>query len=199
MDTLHLGDFTLRLIPVSKTFYDSIPYPSCCDVDADPGVFISTDSLVFHLRNGRTDVMRSELLPDSDDLGPGTIYYYVGSIKELDCWVVGMSGYETSHYILVSKEDGEEDVLEAFCSVPIVSPDKKYVVYGSDYGNIEGVNRIYFYRQENGKMTGGGLRINARWGPDEFRWSGGHILYARIAEMGFADRYVRIDWKERKK
>src|ERR1051325_408810 len=193
-DTLVLGDFILTLTDVEKQFYDSLPSLSCRMDDPDSSVLITHDSLVFHLRNGGTHSMVSEYLPDSDDMGPGTIYYYEGSIKELDCWVVGMSGYETGCSILVGKEDGVEHMLEPFCSVPVFSPDKKYVVYGNDNGNIDGTNRIYLYRFENGQMTEGGSRINGRWGPVDVKWKGGHILYARVFEDASVDRYVRIDW-----
>jgi len=115
--------------------------------------------LILPLANGTSKVLLDK---KSDTEIDDVSYSFIGKIDSLSLYVIKASFYETSEFILMDKETGEE--IRTW-GKPIISPDFKHLFsYGDALGYDVMPNGIQMWKFEDGK-----LKIDWEIKPDEWK------------------------------
>jgi hypothetical protein len=188
-DTLTIGGQEFVITLITKQEYDKAVAPECPE-DSDKRVAEYKDSITFKLKNRKKITFRNSGPSEEPDY-EGEKYYYICELKSIGCWVGGHSGYETYNFFLVDELDGSITELAGFCSFPALSPNGKRLVCGSDFGNIAGVNAIYFFDVKGKQVVPAGQCTLRDWGFSDLKWESDTILLAQVFD-GSKMSYIRM-------
>jgi hypothetical protein len=150
----------------------------------DDTVNVIRDSLrlIFHLRNG----VDSVLVNDTTESWSNYVDYgYMKACPEIDYWLVDITLYEGSMYLLLDRENGEKIWI---WGRPVLSPNNKYFVcYSFDLEAGYDSNGFQLFEVINNKAI---LRFSkeiADWGPTEIRWKNDTIICIEQTRIDFND------------
>jgi hypothetical protein len=193
-DTLHIGNKILRFSVVSKSDFEKAPGSVYMDKDDErhninadvKRVVRRKDSLILTNKDGRTIAFRNSRGSVSND--DREKYYFLDNLKEINQWLIYVEYVETGDYMLVDQQSGARIFLP---EPPHISPGAKYVIAGSESGNIRGVNSLYFYEVVNKQLKLIGERELKTWGLGALRWINDDTVVCEILG-GEALNYFKI-------
>jgi hypothetical protein len=189
-DTITIGDITFRITLITKVEFDTVEVLPCPE-DSNKKVREYKDSLCFKLLNGKRFILYNSKATDNEDGYDGEFYYYDCELKSIGQWVVGHSSFENYNYLLVDEQDGSVTELKGFCCKPVLSPDQKQLVCGSDFGNIAGINGIYFFDVDHKKVEPHAERTLPDWGFSDLKWVDDSTLVAQLFD-GNRLSYIKL-------
>jgi hypothetical protein len=186
-DTLMINKMTYFLDSIGKVEFKSA-YEQKYNVDnkeiIDDTTNVKRDTLklIFHLRNG----VDSVLVNDTTEGWSNYIdYSYIESCKNIDYWLLGITYYEGSQYLLLDREKGEKIWI---WGIPIYSPNNKYFVCNScDLEAGYDSNGFQLFEIKNKKAKLRWSKILSDWGPTEIRWKNDSTLYIKQLRMDYKD------------
>jgi hypothetical protein len=101
----------------------------------------------------------------------------------MEYWLIGVTYYEGSEFLLVDREDGNKVWI---WGRPVFSPDNKYfVAYSCDLDAGYDPNGFQLYEIKDKKAVLRWSKILEDWGPSDIRWKNDSTVY--IEQWKFAD------------
>ncbi len=159
----------------------SVISPFTSVVDDSTRVFPDSLKIVFKLNNGADSVLVNEWEENGDG---GTVFHYVQSCKDIDYWLVFISYYEGSEYLLMDKDNGNKIFV---WGPPVVSPDKThFITYSCDIEAGYDYNGIQLFEIKEGKAELKWQKEINTWGPDEVRWKDDNTLYIKKYSIDYS-------------
>jgi hypothetical protein len=151
-------------------------------IDDTANVKRDTLKLKFHLSNG----VDSVLVNDTTEGWSNYIAYsYIESCKNIDYWLLGITYYEGSQYLLLDRENGEKLWI---WGMPIYSPNMKYFVCNScDLEAGYDANGFQLFEVKNNKAIHRWSKSIDDWGPSEIRWKNDSTIYIEQLRMDYSD------------
>lgn len=151
-------------------------------IDDSTRVFPDSLKIVFKLNSGADSVLRNNWDENGDG---GIVFHYVQSCKDIDYWLVFISYYEGSEYLLMDKDDGNKIYV---WGPPVVSPDKKhFITYSCDIEAAYDYNGIQLFEISGRKAILKWKKEINLWGPDEVRWKDDNTLYIKKYSIDYSN------------
>ena len=189
---------TLTAIHSSKLFV--VPVDSSEYLSAYKGVlpnYINDKSteankkfIKFHLRNGTTKILHNDLGPQDGNFYDAYVRYkLLGSIKEIDYYLLERINCEWSTFLLVDKENGRELKL---CSKPIFTNDRRLMVCAL-FSEIQGFDFQIFEVQESRKIKSLEIDFHPQWAPNAVKFNRNNDVLIQKLLLGCPDfRYGKV-------
>ncbi|MDT8412239.1 MAG: hypothetical protein RQ875_07255 [Vicingaceae bacterium] len=199
--TFNLGEITAKVKLIEKSEFEKIFIPKPSEDEAKNlykdslKVTRIQDTLIFKLNNGENAYLIND---DSDDDSKYGQYHYLGTIDNLNHFIVYGAFYEWHNYLLIDMESGDTNYLAGF---PILSPDKKTIISGNcDLVAGFTFNGLELYSNTNPINKISSIEL-MEWGPEEIKWIDNSILlikgYVSDTSMDNLRRleYFKIEFK----
>tara|TARA_B110000285_G_scaffold92393_1_gene105823 strand:- start:379 stop:1065 length:687 start_codon:yes stop_codon:yes gene_type:complete len=152
------------------------------------------DTLVFNLNNGK----KAHLINDDSNGERYGQYSYLGTLDNLNQFIVYGSFWEWHNYILIDMESGDTNYLAGF---PVLSPDKKTIISGNcDLIAGYTFNGLELYNNSSPIKKICSTELMS-WGPDKIKWidDSSLIIKGYISDTSLDNlqklEYFRIEWK----
>ncbi len=162
----------------------SVVSPFTSVIDDSTRVFQDSLKIVFKLENGADSVLTNDRDEEGDSYH---IFNYTKSCKDIDYWLVFISYYEGSEYLLMDKKDGSKIYV---WGPPVVSPDKKhFITYSCDIEAGYDYNGIQLFEISGRKAILKWKKEINLWGPDEVRWKDENTLYIKKYSIDYSNSH----------
>ena len=138
-----------------------------------------TDSLlIFKLKNGKKKILENSKKKYTN-------FFYLREIPDVNCWLVqGLHNDDHQYNFLVNKNTGIETPI---ANLPIISPNKKYMVSFSELCTNEGL--IQFFRIERDSLSKLWLKIFSNdITPKGIRWKNDSTLFIEMDSACMRER-----------
>jgi hypothetical protein len=177
-DTIRVNGKTIQFTKVTKAVYSviktGIPVTKKETqlIAGDKRVQRQKGKLIFTLANGKKAILKNNDT-EGDEYAAYTLWAWLPAVES---WLVFVSGYENSSWLLVSQRTGKQTTT---WGVPHFSPDNKYFICGNvDLAAGFDVNGIQLYRVEKAQPLLLWERELTDWGAENFRWKNNTTLVA---------------------
>jgi hypothetical protein len=191
-DTLMSGNTIYYLDSISEREFKTVNETNykADDIEViDDTTHVKRDSskIIFHLSNGVDSVLVNDT---TDDWSKYIDYTYIESCKNMEYWLIGVTYYEGSEFLLVDRDDGNKVWI---WGRPVFSPDNKYfVTYSYDLEAGYDPNGFQLYEIKDKKAILKWAKILEDWGPSDIRWKNDSTVY--IEQWKFADESDSLNY-----
>lgn len=180
----------LFVVPVDSSEYLSAHKGVLPNYINDKSTEANKKFIKFHLRNGTTKILRNDLGPQDGNFYDAYVRYkLLGSIKEIDYYLLERNNCEWSTFLLVDKENGGELKL---CSKPIFTNDGRHMVCAL-FSEIQGFDFQIFEVQESRKIKSLEIDFNPQWAPNAIKFNRNNDVMIQKLLLGCPDfRYGKV-------
>lgn len=189
LDTLMVGERTLRLYPGSRAVYERLPVQEwLLSQAADEGDELDPEAeerrrlrqATTARRIGRTLVLRCQngkavrlVNNPTENYDTSVLYEYVATLPGIHHWLIAVRLYEGGYYLLVDQRTGHQTVV---WSPPSIAPDGQHFVCGSsDVLARYEPSGLQVWRMKSGRPELLWER-QTEWGVSQPRWLNEHTI-----------------------
>ncbi|MFL5762715.1 MAG: hypothetical protein ACJ77K_02160 [Bacteroidia bacterium] len=194
-DSIRINNVTYKLDPITAAEFFSVKAErgEISDqelIDDSANVKRDGNKITFHLENGKDTMIVND--SSEEDLA---YFSYEKDMKDIGYWLLFVSYYEGSSFLVISKADGAQTYMWGY---PLVSPDKKHVLSASfDLEAAFCENGIQLFTLSDVRLTHNFDKEIPAWGPSDVRWKDNSSIYIeqsyrKETDPEFSKKYKRM-------